>query len=281
MAQTVAFLNMKGGVGKTTMAVNIAYYLSMRLKNRVLVIDLDPQYNATQYMIDTNKNPDYVNGEKPTVFNIMATKGTVYQSIMDGKKNQVLDCPELRDVAIPIWRDGTAKLDIIPGTIHLINLEIAEKKPEHLLQNFVQKIKGAYDYILIDCPPTFSTFLKCGILASDYYIVPVKPDPLSVLGVALLETIIQFYSDKYGKKIESKGVIFTMVRDTSMMKEVTAGLKKSSIGTRYIFDYYSKNCTYYAEASQKHIPLFKLYYARYYGHDRDMMNITTEFTKLF
>lgn len=145
----------------------------------------------------------------------------------------------------------------------------------------MQKIKGAYDYILIDCPPTFSTFLKSGILASEYYVVPVKPDPLSVLGVALLESVIKYYSDNHGKEIESKGIIFTMVRDTNMMKELTSGLKKTSFGARYIFDHSAKNCTYYPEASQKHIPLFKIYYARYYGHDRDMMAITTEFTKLF
>ena len=114
---------MKGGVGKTTMAVNIAYCLSMKKKNRVLVIDLDPQYNATQYMVDTDKNPQYVNGEKPTVFDIMSLKGFSYQSIIDGKKKQTVNTVELKDVALPMWSDENAKLDLIPGTIHLINLD--------------------------------------------------------------------------------------------------------------------------------------------------------------
>lgn len=281
MARTLAFLNMKGGVGKTTMAVNIAYNLSMIKKNRVLVVDLDPQYNATQYMVDTDKNPQFVNGEKPTVFDVMSLKGFSYESIIDGKKKQVSPSVELRDVARPIWNEGKAKLDLIPGTIHLINLEMAGRGVEHRLQNFIHKIKDAYDYILVDCPPTFSVFLLSGILACDNYLVPVKPDPLSVLGVPLLESVIQYYSDTFGKKIEPKGIVFTMVRDTRMMSDVINGLKQTSSGARYIFENYSRNCTYYAEASQQHIPLFKHYYARYYGHARDMENITDEFIRVF
>jgi chromosome partitioning protein len=281
MTHTLAFLNMKGGVGKTTMAVNIAYYLSMIKKSRVLVVDLDPQYNATQYMVDTDKNPQYVNGEKPTVFDVMSLKGFSYESIIDGKKKQVSTSIELNDVARPLWREGNAKLDLIPGTIHLINLEMAGRGVEHRLQNFIQKIKNAYEYILVDCPPTFSVFLLSGILACDSYLVPVKPDPLSVLGVPLLESVIQYYSDTFGKVIEPKGIVFTMVRDTRMMANVIGGLKQTSSGSRYIFENYSRNCTYYAEASQQHIPLFKHYYATYYGHARDMENVTDELLRLF
>ena len=263
------------------MAVNIAYCLSMKKKNRVLVIDLDPQYNATQYIVDTDKNPQYVNGEKPTVFDIMSLKGFNYQSIIDGKRKQTVTTVELKDVALPIWSHENAKLDLIPGTIHLINLEMAGRGAEHRLQNFVQKIKNAYDYILVDCPPTFSIFLLSGILACDYYLIPVKPDPLSVLGVPLLESVIQYYSDTFGKTIEPKGIVFTMVRDTRMMSDVIGGLRKTSAGSRYIFENYSRSCTYYAEASQQHIPLFKHYYARYYGHAKDMDNITDELLKIF
>lgn len=281
MAQTLAFLNMKGGVGKTTMAVNIAYYLSMIKKNRVLVVDLDPQYNATQYMVDTDNNPQYVNGERPTVFDIISLKGFSYESIIDGKKKHAINSVELKDVALPLWTEGNAKLDLIPGTIHLINVEMAGRGAEHKLQNFIQKIKNAYEYILVDCPPTFSVFLLSGILACDSYLIPVKPDPLSVLGVPLLESVIQYYSETFGKAIEPKGIVFTMVRDTRMMSNVISGLKQTSSGSRYIFENYSRNCTYYAEASQQHIPLFKHYYAKYYGHARDMENITNELLRLF
>jgi len=274
---------MKGGVGKTTMAVNIAYSLSMKRKKRVLVIDLDPQYNATQYLVDINKHPEYVSGEKPTVFDIMSVRGFSYHSIIDGvKKLQARKSVQLDEVARTLWSgEDESRLDLIPGTIHLINLEMAGRGVEHRLQNFVEKIKSAYDYILVDCPPTFSIFLLSGILACDYYLVPVKPDPLSVLGVPLLESVIQYYSDNYGKEIEPLGIVFNMVRGTRMMSEVIGGLKETSVGARYIFEYFTRNSTYYTEASEQHIPLFKHYYAVYYGHAKDMENITEELLPLF
>lgn len=283
MARSLAFLNMKGGVGKTTMAVNIAYSLSMKREKRVLVIDLDPQYNATQYLVDIKRHPQYVNGDKPTVFDIMIARGFSYNSIIDGvKKIQVKESVQLHEVARTLWRgEKDSRLDLIPGTIHLINLEMAERGAEHRLHNFVKKIHRAYDYVLVDCPPTFSIFLLTGILACDYYLVPVKPDPLSVLGVPLLESVIQYYSDTYGKIIEPLGIVFTMVRGTRMMSEVRRGLKETSIGARYIFENYTRNSTYYAEASEKHIPLFNHYYARYYGHASDMENVTRELISLF
>jgi len=269
---------MKGGVGKTTMAVNFAYYLSMKKRKNVLVIDLDPQYNATQYLVDTDKHPEYVNGEHPTVFDIMVPKGFVFEGMLSGfiKKEQ-RETVELKDLVRTIWRGVASKLDLIPGTIHLINLEMATRGVEHRLQNFVTKIKDAYDFILVDCPPTYSIFLLSGILACDSYLVPVKPDPLSVLGVPLLETVIEFHCENYSKDIEPLGVIFTMVRETRMMSDVIAALKETSVGKRYIFENSIKNSTYYAEASREHKPLFEHYNATYHGHAEDMEKIINEF----
>lgn len=278
MSQSIAFLNMKGGVGKTTMAVNFSYYLSMKKGKKILLIDLDPQYNATQYLVDTDKYPDYVSGEKPTVFDIMVPKGFVYDSVVSGiRKTQQKDKIELKHVVRTIWRGVTSKLDLIPGTIHLINLEMAPRGVEHRLQNFLGNIKEAYDFILVDCPPTYSIFLLSGILACDSYIVPVKPDPLSVLGVPLLETVINYHCDNYSKEIEPLGIIFTMVRETRMMNQVMDALKETSVGKRYIFENYIKNTTYIAEASRAHKPLFEHAMAKYHGHAEDMEDIINEF----
>ncbi|MHA1410592.1 MAG: ParA family protein, partial [Candidatus Odinarchaeia archaeon] len=169
MAKSIAFLNMKGGVGKTTMAVNIAQYLSMKKNKRVLVIDLDPQYNATQYLVDTDEHPEYVNGKDPTVLDIMTPKGFGYKSILNGEeKVHSKEDIKLKDVVRTIWVGIKGKLDLIPGTIHLINLEMASRGVEHRLQNFIRRIKDAYDFIFVDCPPTYSIFLLSGILACDY-----------------------------------------------------------------------------------------------------------------
>jgi chromosome partitioning protein len=282
MAETIAFLNMKGGVGKTTLAVNIAFTLAIKQNKKILIIDLDPQYNATQYLIDLKKYPHYVNGESPTVFNIIAPKGLIYNSILTGtKKIEQEKEIELKDVTKTIWKKENARLDLIPGTIHLINLHMADRGAEHRLELFIKKIQKAYDFILVDCPPTFSIFLLAGILACDYYLVPVKPDPLSVLGVPLLERVIEYYKDSFGNVIEPLGIVFTMVRNTKMMDEVMDGVKQTSVGKRYIFNHYLRNSTYYAEATKAHKPLFDIYKAKYYGHSKDVDRVTEEFLSLF
>lgn len=278
MSKNIVFLNMKGGVGKTTMAVNIAQYLSIRKGKSVLLIDLDPQYNATQYLVDTDKHPEFVNGKDPTVLDIMMPKGFGYKSILNGEeKIHSKEDIKLKDVVRTIWSGNLGKLDLIPGTIHLINLEMAARGVEHRLQNFIKKIGDAYDFIFVDCPPTYSIFLLSGILSCDYYLVPVKPDPLSVLGVPLLETVIDFHCDNFGKEIEPIGIIFTMVRETNMMTNVMAALQQTSVGERYIFENYTRNSTYYAESSRNHEPLFEHYLARYHGHASDMNKIVDEF----
>ena len=245
-ARVIALLNMKGGVGKTTLAVNLASALAKLNHRKVLLIDLDPQYNATQYLVDIEKHPEYVSGEQPTALNIIGGGLPNLKGVFGSSNAQnVGDKVELKDVARRIYegKDGGV-LDLIPGTLHLINLELSGRGFEHKLENFVKKIKDAYDFILIDCPPTFSIFLLSGFLASDYYLVPVKPDPLSALGVPLLEAVIGSYSEIYGKSIEPLGVVFTMVRSTKQMDQVIEGLRKTSAGKRYIFRNNLENSTY-------------------------------------
>ena len=276
MAHSISFLNMKGGVGKTTMAVNTAYYLSMKKKYKTLLIDLDPQYNATQYLVDIEKNQDYVNGSKPTVFDIIMMQGVGYRSILNGsKKTHEKEDVTLDEVKREIW-SGHGKLDLIPGTLHLINLEMAGRGLEHRLQNFVKKIEDAYDFIIIDCPPTFSIFLLSGILASERYLVPVRPDPLSMLGIPLLEEVINYYHRIYGQVSEPLGVIFTMVRRTNLMDEVREAVKQTSVGERYVFESFCRLSKCYADASKNHIPLFEDWYARYHGYDNEMNKIIDE-----
>ena len=146
-------------------------------------------------------------------------------------------------------------------------------------QNFVHKIKNAYDFIIIDCPPTFSVFLLSGFLASEYYLVPLKPDPLSTLGIPLLERVIDFYSGNYEKKIEPLGVVFTMVRNTREMDNIMEGIKDTSAGKRYIFRSSLTMSTYVAEASRKNKALFE--YQPSYRYGKEIKEITKEFLSLF
>ncbi len=283
VARSIAFLNMKGGVGKTTLSVNVASVLSKLRGQKVLLVDMDPQYNATQYLVDLERHPEFVNGDLPTVYDIITDAKVEFPSILDGRiaiKAREARV-ELKDVARNLYEaaDGNGRLDLIPGTIGLIHLESARRGFEHKLQNFVQRVSNAYDYILIDCPPTFSIYLLSGYLASEFYLVPVKPDPLSALGVPLLESVLADHMNLYHKPIKPLGIVFTMVRYTTLMAQFMEGLRATSAGKRYIFENSLTNSTYVAEASEHHRALFEYGPSERFG--AEVIAITDEMVKLF
>jgi chromosome partitioning protein len=244
---------------------------------------LDPQYNATQYLVNLDRYPEFVDGTKPTVFDIMAPKSASLQSIADGSKlENRRQMVKLADVKRTLYEEDNGKglLDLIPGTLHLLLSEISrEMGIENKLKNFIEKIKGAYDFIIIDCPPTFSVFLLSGYLASDFYLVPVKPDPLSTLGIPLLERVFDAYCETYAKKIQILGVIFTMVRKTREMHDVMEDIRDKSAGKRYVFKSKLSNSTRIAEASRKNLALFECPGAEKYG--KEIEEITEEFLQQF
>jgi chromosome partitioning protein len=258
LKNTIAMLNMKGGVAKTTLAVNIAGAFAKLHDLDVLLIDLDPQYNATQYLVDLEEHPEYVEGDEPTVLDVMCGEFET-RSVLNGSKVGGKDSVSIEDLTRTLYRNkkGRGKLDLIPSTLHLINAEGTGRGTEHNLQNFVKRVHEKYNYIFIDCPPTYSMFLLSGFLASDYYLVPLKPDPLSTLGISLLEKVLAAHSKTYQKVIEPIGVVFTMVRQTREMDNVMETVKKTSVGKRYIFKNSLSMGTAVAEASSRNKFLFE------------------------
>jgi chromosome partitioning protein len=283
MGTVISMLNMKGGVGKTTMAVNIASCLAKLKDKKVLLIDLDPQYNATQYLVNLEEHQDFVDGNKPTVFDIMAGQSVSAMSIANGSKlvgkhAQVT----LDEVKRTIYKDpnGRGVLDLIPGTLHLIKLEMLRPMGyEAKLQRFVERIREAYDFIFVDCPPTFSIYLTSGYLACDYYLIPVKPDPLSTLGIPLLQSVLEVQYDTYGKEIKPLGIVFTMVRETNEMRDVMDGIRDQSAGKIYVFRSSLTMSTYVARASRLNLPLFENRETRRFGEE--IKDITSELLELF
>lgn len=268
MKNTIAMLNMKGGVAKTTLAVNIAGAFAKLHDLNVLLIDLDPQYNATQYLVDLDAHPEYVGGEEPTVLDVICGEFET-RSVLNGHKVGGKDSARIDELTRTVYNNphGKGKLDLIPSTLHLINAEGTGRGQEHNLQNFVSNIHEKYNYIFIDCPPTYSIFLLSGFLASDYYLVPLKPDPLSTLGISLLEKVLAANSKTFRKSIEPIGVVFTMVRQTNEMSNVMETVKETSVGKRYIFRNSLSMGTAVAEASRMNKFLFEFDKAKKQGDE--------------
>lgn len=187
MGKVIAFLNMKGGVGKTTLCKEIGYFLSKNEK-RVLLIDVDPQGNLTQsifekfnykhhYETENEQNRDYKICTA-TINNVFE-----YTSVVDSTKEEecILELNEF--------------LSIIPGDLNTVFFERSGggSESENAIKNFIEdfEIKDNYDFILMDCPPTYSFYTTAALLASEYYLSPIHPDSYSILGIDLLFQVVE------------------------------------------------------------------------------------------
>lgn len=223
-AKTICFINMKGGVGKTTLSVNIGYTLAKHLKKKVLMVDLDPQMNASQYTLDSEKVRTILECPQKTVYGIFETK---MPSIMK-KEDSKSVCPTEVFKII----DG---FSIIPSHLTLMLSSISESPL--LLKNYLKEKASDYDVIIIDAPPTMSGYTKAALLASDSYIVPMKIDFLSLFGLPLLQNYISGLEKEYGTNILFKGIVLTMVRtDYKIYQNVKEKLEQKNEWKQVLFN---------------------------------------------
>lgn len=183
--KVVSFINMKGGVGKTTLCIGIGEYLAHYLNKRVLFIDLDPQFNTTQSLMNLFELEDeYMTNysvKNKTVRRLFESPTTV---------SEMPKLPEKEDVII----DLDYNISIIAGTINLIfDDNNKSTSASRRVKKFIEEnaLRNEYDYIFIDCPPTISLYTDSALIASDYYLVPVKVDRYSILGIKLLDQVIE------------------------------------------------------------------------------------------
>lgn len=209
--KVISVLNMKGGVGKTTLSVNLAYILANFHDKKVLIVDIDPQFNATQYLVSQE---DIINhfDTKKTILDIIMPQKEEKIDLVKSKKKAAIKKPQLNDYIINITgKANGARLDLIPSTVNLIEIENSPRGAEHHLKQFIKKYCKLYDIVIIDCPPTIGIHTLSAFLASAYYLIPLKPDYLSSLGLSLLEKALAKYKKADGHKLKSLGVVFTIV----------------------------------------------------------------------
>lgn len=217
--QVISVVNMKGGVAKTTLAINLADALVRREEKRVLLIDLDPQFNATQCLIS---GPDYVQRRQAggkTIVDIFDDRPPAAISPVSGAKQP--QPAVLKDIAPWKIRDG---FDLVPGDLELYRLDMGSGTGrEQRLKRYLEAIKARqqYDYVIIDTPPTPSHWMMSALLASDAYLVPVKPDPLSRTGIDLLRGVVERCSQNFGHPIDCIGVVLTMAETNTIVLRET------------------------------------------------------------
>jgi len=224
----VSLINFKGGVGKTTSAVNIAANLATYHEKKVLLVDSDPQTNATVYVMHPQRYRSSCYDAKKTLVRIFEECGTRTKSY------------QIHDLIIEavVERDNKRilpGLDLLPSDPRLIQAErwlTSVNSPFTILRKEIERVReeGYYDYIIIDCAPNLYALTKNCIIASDYYLVPVIPDFLSSVGLELLVSWIYDFGkemeDVKATPIKLSGVFFTKYRTiTRLHREMVASIQ--------------------------------------------------------
>jgi len=274
MAVTVSLVNMKGGVGKSTLAANLGWYCTYRKDRRVLLVDLDPQFNLSQYVLGQRRYEEHIRDGKKTVFHVFeqltpaAVGGPpVDLAPSDVIVNVVAAAPSLN-----------RRLDLLPSQLDLAwTLKHAAEK-EQLLADFLDEVKLSYDLILLDCPPTESMATSAAYLASDYILVPVRPEFLSTIGLPLLVRSLQYFRKRHKEKhLELLGIVFNATGENQEYGRSRDDVAKEAAANGwYVFTNEVTFSGSYAKGSRFGRPIFFTDYAR--GRKiQDFANVAEEF----
>ncbi|MBS4012684.1 MAG: ParA family protein [Bacteroidetes bacterium] len=185
MGKVISIANQKGGVGKTTTAINLAAGLAV-LEHKTLLIDADPQANATSGIGFNPKN----------------IKTSIYECIIDDV--------EPKDILL---NTTTPNLDLIPAHIDLVGAEIEMinlPNREYMMKNVIDKVKGDYEFVIIDCSPSLGLITVNSLVAADSVIVPVQCEYFALEGLGKLLNTIKIVQSRLNPALEIEGILLTM-----------------------------------------------------------------------
>ena len=203
MGRTIAIANQKGGVGKSTTAINLSSCLG-EMGQKVLTIDMDPQGNTTSGM-GVEKNE---------------VENTIYELLLGESK--------LEDCIFPLNFDN---LSLIPSNVNLAGAEIeliGVEDKEFILKNAIDQVRDQYDFIIIDCPPSLNMLTINAMTTADTVLVPIQCEYYALEGLSQLMHTIELVQERLNPELEMEGVVFTMYdARTNLSLQVVENVKDS------------------------------------------------------
>ena len=209
MGRIIAVANQKGGVGKTTTAINLSACLAEK-EQKVLVIDIDPQGNTSSGLgIDKNN-----------------VENTVYELMLG--EAELKDC-----IMVEVYPN----LSVLPSNINLAGAEIeliGLENQQFILKTQIDKIRYEYDFIIIDCPPSLNTLTVNAMTAADTVLVPIQCEYYALEGLSQLMHTIDLVKQRLNPNLEIEGVVFTMYdARTPLSLQVVENVKETLTNTIY------------------------------------------------
>jgi len=219
MGKVVSIINMKGGVGKTTLSIGIADYLA-EIGKRILLIDADPQFNATQAMIDCYKNDDYESEENYYSTQVLPYEKTIYRLFKpQTDMMHSYSIPKSKELIVNL----TENLDLLCGDLNLVLVnKVSDYTFVRIIKNFIDDgdLKTIYDFIIVDCPPTLTLYTDSALMASDYYLIPNKIDRYSIVGIDSLQKAVKNLIREEKLDLKCIGFVYTMVKSSAKQEKI-------------------------------------------------------------
>jgi chromosome partitioning protein len=229
MATIISTINLKGGVGKSTTTVAMAEFLSAELGQKVLVIDLDPQTNASVMLIGDAKW-DELNKKGATLAQLFK------DALLEDPSKATFDLDEAL-VRRASNVDAVRTVDLLASSIDLIDVQdrlatmptgqFFANNPTEVLRRATKPIIDNYDYVLIDCPPNLGLITLNGLRISDGYIIPTIPDVLSTYGIPQIVTRVAKFAKTISETIEPLGIVVSKYREQSTVHRNTLARLRS------------------------------------------------------
>ena len=231
-SHVISFINLKGGVGKTTTAVAVAEILAQEHRKQVLVVDLDPQTNATVTLIKEDRWAEMNQAGQ--------TLAQLFEDRLKPAQEPRFDMKKAIVHQVSTVNDGIARLDLLPSSIDLLDIQdqlpfIALSgnftvNPLDILKHALAPVLDRYDYVILDCPPSLGTVTKNGLRISTGYVIPTIPDILSTWGIYQIVKNIGRLSEDLGRAIPALGIIATKVQGNALHRRIVAELQSGHLG---------------------------------------------------